>query len=301
MQQWLGRSKLHGFSGTGALIVMSYFRPWTLRKEDGCDEVPYAGEVRSVGLTWQEALSVWCDGGIMSAEIKPYVGNFLSVYRVRPQDNDEGEDRHSSDVASDEGLEVSNIELRSALETRIGGKCRGDEVGAEETASDVAQRTQYANSSSGIDVAQNVWGDAQAGSCKAHAPVPTNLRELLQAARSSQRREASMASTVRDLEVAARLHELTSATASDVQAWLAKVQVEVDKHGRQLLNADQFQVVKKVADRVVVELEAEALDASDPGEPIRRLMHGGPGTGKSHVVNVIENGLFRDVLNGTWV
>ena len=56
----------------------------------------------------------------MCEESKKYVGNFLSVYRIRPQ-NDNDSDVHSSDVASDEELEVSHAALTEALLTRIGG------------------------------------------------------------------------------------------------------------------------------------------------------------------------------------
>ena len=48
------------------------------------------------------------------------MSNFLSVYRIRPADDDE-EDANSDNLASDVELEVSHADLESALETRIGG------------------------------------------------------------------------------------------------------------------------------------------------------------------------------------
>ena len=47
---------------------------------------------------------------------------------------------------------------------------------------------------------------------------------------------------------------------------------------------------------MIVELDAEASPAGQAGEPLRWLMHAGPGTGKSHVINVIKNDLFKNVL-----
>ena len=45
------------------------------------------------------------------------------MYRIRPQ-NDDLDDAHSSDMASDEELEVSHEDLKEALETKVGGKAR---------------------------------------------------------------------------------------------------------------------------------------------------------------------------------
>ena len=94
-----------------AMITMAYFRPWTLRVSDACSDVAYVGRLRPPQLTWQDACQAWLDGGIVCEEAKRYVGNFLSVYRVRPQNDDDSE-VHSSDVASDEELEVSHAASR---------------------------------------------------------------------------------------------------------------------------------------------------------------------------------------------
>ena len=48
------------------------------------------------------------------------MSNFLSVYRIRPTDDD-SDDANSDNLASDIELEVSHADLASALETRIGG------------------------------------------------------------------------------------------------------------------------------------------------------------------------------------
>ena len=71
------------------------------------------------------SLATWLDGNIICDESKRYVGNFLSVHRVRPTDDDDDQ-AHSDDIASDEELEVSHNSLEDALETRIGGYQRWD-------------------------------------------------------------------------------------------------------------------------------------------------------------------------------
>ena len=55
-------------------------------------------------------------------------------------------------------------------------------------------------------------------------------------------------------------------------------------------------MVEKVAARVMMEMEAEGDTNLDAGEPLRWLLHGRPGTGKSHVIKVIKDRLFHDVL-----
>ena len=61
-----------------------------------------------------------------------------------------------------------------------------------------------------------------------------------------------------------------------------------------MLNDSQYEVVKKVAKRVRLEFRACAGGASfdDIGEPLRWSMHGGPGTGKTHVIKIIKEELF---------
>ena len=49
-----------------------------------------------------------------------YVGNFLSVYRVRPRDPDE--DARSDEDFDDEKLVLDENMLERAMESRVGGK-----------------------------------------------------------------------------------------------------------------------------------------------------------------------------------
>ena len=81
----------------------------------------------------------------------------MSVYRVRPQDAVD-EECHSSDMASDEELIVDKEGLKEALETRIGGKHREDDVdnplGTGKNDEDVSH---HDNSRAGMDCAQHIW------------------------------------------------------------------------------------------------------------------------------------------------
>ena len=72
--------------------------------------------------------------------------------------------------------------------------------------------------------------------------------------------------------------------------------MEADKDGKRVLNNEQFRAVEKVSNRVMQELRHAANGKADFGEPLRWLVHGGPGTGKSHVIKQIKE-LFRDALH----
>ena len=70
-----------------AMLTMIYFRPWTLRNDYAEDRyVPYAGQLRPDGKTWQSEFDDWLSGNVLSEESVKYINNFMSVYRVRPRD-----------------------------------------------------------------------------------------------------------------------------------------------------------------------------------------------------------------------
>ena len=63
------------------------------------------------------------------------------------------------------------------------------------------------------------------------------------------------------------------------------------------MNMKQFEAVEKVAQRVMHELHATADEDVDFGEPLRWLIHGGPGTGKTHIITAaIVKELFTKIL-----
>ena len=83
-----------------------------------------------------------------------YASKFLCVYRVRPADDDEDE-AHSDDLASDEELEVSYVELTDALDTRVGGR-RG--LGGKDEVDYLARAgTHQENSKSAMEKAGAIW------------------------------------------------------------------------------------------------------------------------------------------------
>eukprot|EP00959_Pyramimonas_sp_CCMP1952_P459641 9478558-Pyramimonas_sp.AAC.1 len=100
-----------------ARTVMSYFHPWALWPSQADGHVVFAGALRGYAQTWEAALVSWLDGGVQSEEAARYVGNSLSVYRVRPREADFADGRSDEDV-SDEEFEVDFDQLGEALTSR---------------------------------------------------------------------------------------------------------------------------------------------------------------------------------------
>eukprot|EP00435_Cladocopium_sp_Y103_P006429 s3270_g2.t1 len=66
-----------------AKLTSVYFRAWTLDVNSATSTIPYLGHLRGEEDSWESSLRAWLLR-LPSAETKRHVGNFLSVYRVRP-------------------------------------------------------------------------------------------------------------------------------------------------------------------------------------------------------------------------
>ena len=89
----------------------------------------------------------------------------------------------------------------------------------------------------------------------------------------------------------------TCCTVATIVDWLQSIRMRKDVERRYMLNESQFEVVKIVCDRVCREIEDfNAENVASLEEPLRWAMHGGPGTGKTHVIKFIKNELFEKTL-----
>ena len=83
----------------------------------------------------------------------------------------------------------------------------------------------------------------------------------------------------------------------DIRNCLKEIRELVGPNQRKVLDDSQFEVVKKVADRVCAEMDVLVSgDYDSLPEPLRWSMHGGPGTGEIHVIKIIKEELFEKVL-----
>ena len=93
----------------------------------------------------------WFSRGVTCQEAKQYIGNFLSVHRMRPRDDDSEDDGNSQDIVSDQELEISRSTLHDALATRVGGRETSRGVDNAEGL------THFENSTSAMELNQSIW------------------------------------------------------------------------------------------------------------------------------------------------
>jgi len=287
-----------GCTERNATITMTYFHPWTLREEGSDEHVPTLQNLRQGRETWEAALRDWLDGNIICEESRRYVSNFISIHRLRPGAIDEDGLGNPDDMVQDEEVHVTRDMLDQVLETRIGGKSRQED---EKEVGD----GHFVNSSDAISLGRDIW----AKTCEPTGPAsrPTfsfdegQVKQSLQSARSSRSKEnkfATSATAAARTEREALLSQRPQATQEDVQEWLAALAQRQRDDGRPFVNAKQFEAVAKVAEKVVAELPNRQGSAPQASDPLRWVVHGGPGTGKSHVVrDVIKTELFDQVLH----
>ena len=95
---------------------MVYFHPWTLRDKIWSDEhVPTLDNLKQGNETWEAAMIQWLDGNIISEESKRYVGNFISIHRLRPGDETEDAVPNPDDLVQDERVYVTKDMLKPLL------------------------------------------------------------------------------------------------------------------------------------------------------------------------------------------
>ena len=81
-----------------------------------------------------------------------------------------------------------------------------------------------------------------------------------------------------------------------MDTWLAALPHRKNDKGRALVNAEQLEAVHVVATRV-----KEQIPDPTAGEPLRWLLHGGPGTGKSHAIKQVQKLFLRRSSAGSQV
>ena len=159
--------------------------------------------------------------------------------------------------------------------------------------------THEENSRTAMELASHIWPATDVRHCKdsTHSSLKSGgVDKILAAARASQRKEKRGGPVVKNADEAPALTVEYSATIAEVHAWCEDIgQRKVDK--RKVLNDSQFRVVTKVVERVCEEMEDMITGTTNNNrEPLRWAMHGGPGTGKTHVIKNIKEELFEKVL-----
>ena len=275
-----------------AMLTMVYFHPWTLCVDfEEARFVPYAGRLRRDEKSWEKELEEWLGGQVLSEESVRYINNFMSVFRMRPRDV--ADDVRSDEDFSDAELELTKADLEKAMRTRIGGR---EKKSGKQSVSALRKVSHEENSRTGIALVQAIWpvGDPSTLEKSSFPSISSdNMKKSLVAARQSQRQAKERLASSSVSGYGGDVKWYVDCSEGKIIDWLKDIRVR-KVNGRRLLNKTQFRVVKKVAHRIRKELRAVLGYASfdSIGEPLRWCMHGGPGTGKTHVIKIIKEELF---------
>ena len=275
---------------TNARLTMTYFRAWTLNAPAASANVPFAGRLKLPEQTWVAAMRLWLMH-LPCEETKRYVGNFLSVYRVRPTDATEG---NSDDSGVDEAWVVTPATLPVALETsfrQTGKRAAKPKRGAAAAMDDPLLASYQA----AAQQAEAAWEASPAVS-------PLAGRNPYDAHEAANTRKALK--TLRKRRQTTPTPQTTTPTAGSWQAVARDTVQKVDQFLGDIAssgkcNPEQVSFLETVCAR----LKAEAVTGQDRGgmaetntEALRWALHGGPGTGKSYVLNLLRRELFEDCL-----
>ena len=271
-----------------AQLVFAYFHPFTLRRNVACTANPLPSSCKADHASWYASLEAWLDGSVLTQESAKHIRNYLNVTQMRPQDAQEDEEQSHASF-SDEELVRKDADLENMLHTTPGAskELSGDVF--EETLAEVQAQTYFRRS-------EHVWPAPVDVSVQAHTAVPKLPKEVFKRIQRAQKASQSSGDTPawqaaqRDGVVKMR----SSLTADKIRSWLKDKCSEVDECDQPRMKKKQAEVLERVTQRVLTE-HVEA-NLSDKSEPLRWCVHGGPGVGKSYVIQQIRQ-FFEDVCD----
>ena len=256
--------------------------------------VPFVGRLKAAAESWVDALRMWLTH-LPCEDTKHYVGNFLSVYRVRPSG---AEDANSDDSGIDEPLLVTATTLPTALQTsfRKTGQHRATRTTDQPKDVDTKLLASYEDAAAR---AATTWqhnsycaaNETTRNPFEAHDPkaIRRGLKALERKCNNTN------AKTVHN--------SLPGVCEIEARATAQKVdQFRHDLSQTKQCNPEQLCFIETVCARI----KHEAATGQDRGgaaetntEALRWALHGGPGTGKSYVLNILRRDLFEKCLGWT--
>ena len=298
-----------------AMLLLLLFVPWTNDESQVTELVPHISSLRRHSMPdWRAALRTRLNmHGFPTAELKRFAQNFCFVYCL-PRDLAPVEglmENSDNEVEDDEPLVLSLEDQVAVRATHVRGGGRKQEEGEAEDSDGGSEGgllaideaadgcTQMQRTMQMFDISKSIWLQAegnvaldprqaqhhQAYQAKGKIPDP---QQVLAAARRTKgkgqiphTRQAS----------GPQLLQRPLLTKARLLNWLHSEAV------RGQTNAKQFELLEHVVDRVLVEYNLAKPEETkrQSAEPLVWLLHGPPGTGKSHVLKFLRQ-LFDDVM-----
>ena len=262
-----------------------YLRPWVLDGAHASQFVPHLHDLCAEFTTWHQSWVDWCHRGVLSDRAKQIITNFQAVFALRQED-----DLPSGDKKMDTAIVLTNEESASAMQTAM----------RKQTTSNANVEDESAVAS--FKLVEDVWGSMKSNACDSKKqpkqtftmPQSSAVKNILKAARESQQRTANSNNT--DLhDFSCNRHRQGKAivihadeTKRIIERWQHRNKSdELTKH-----NPGQCTFIDKIATRMLQENGDMYLGTCS--EPLRLLVNGGPGVGKSFAISVMRS-LFDDL------
>ena len=227
-----------------ARLTLAYFRAWTLDSKRGTDAVPHVQTLRGVDESWERALRRWLRR-LPCEETKQYIGNFMSVYRVRPAVDGQ---ENSDDDAADTALHVTPTEIADALQTKLSSHGKKNQAETKDATDGLMAEA--------LRTVEEVWATdrpatgQEAKTQNAWAQVPAEA--AIRAAKQKQRNIAPSPMLGREVtNPAVALSRSDADKVLQIHAWLHSLD-------SRKCNAEQQAFCRKVAERVLTEMQEDA-------------------------------------------
>ena len=301
-----------------AMRLLVLFFPWVNDVRDASDHVPFIGRLWNPGMKdWREALRTRVFRyGFPTEEAKRHVLNFCFVYCLpRSLQLQDGLAANSDNEGiEDEAVVFDEEDLLEATLTHVRGKGKAQNGGSnsqdnEESEDETGGNAKlYDLTMQMLHISDKLWAAADSGAGGDPAMQQVHqamldakgvrdhaLAKKAAKASSSKQKQSASSSNQGQLIVGANgpsVTERAPLTVDRLRQWLESDQV------RRGTNSKQHQFLELVVDRVLVEagLIQPEQSVRQTMDPLVWLLHGPPGTGKSHVLAFIRE-LFDKVMD----
>ncbi|CAJ1461451.1 unnamed protein product, partial [Effrenium voratum] len=267
--------------------VLLLLCPWTSHPDDASAAAPFLADLCKFGKSdWRRALRRRrILQGNPTEEVKQFALNFCFVHclprELRPEQHLQ---ENSDNEVQDEGVRFDKADLEAARATHVRG---AGKLGSENFDEQDSEQEDAA-AATRLCVMTKQMFDLSRAAWRKSGPTPRPAK--------ARQRKTSSSTTTRCLgrpRLAEQAQPLgPPVTADALLDWLGSERV------RSGLNSKQWEMLRVVVERVLVELELVPPDheiALRRAEPLAWLLHGPPGTGKSHVLKFLRE-LFEEQL-----
>ena len=294
-----------------AMRLLVLFFPWVNDARDASLEVPFLGSFwHNQMRDWRHALRARVHRfGFPTEEVKRYVLDFCSVYflprglglesGLAPNSDNEEEDDVLLVLDEDDMAEATLTHVRGAPKRAQGQADEADETGCSQDVQegDTAATALHDLTMQMFRLSESIWlppkrlGKADPGARMHHeqmqaAGIVRNHDQAYKAAKASRATFKNGGSSRKGLMGAmpGSVDVKPPVTKAMLQGFLESERV------RRHCNPKQLEFLEVVVDRIMVEAglisKEESIRRSN--EPLLWLLHGPPGTGKSHVLGFLR-------------